>query len=115
MENNENEEADMYLKFSDYNYNRLKADIFNITRGDLISYNATILFEGNQKNIPVLEGFEIQKLNEKIYIQPHIHNTGRYSVGHNQIHKDENVYGELPNVVADEELNVEEHQHETHH
>lgn len=114
MDLNDNEEPDLFLKFSDLQYDKFRNEIFNITRGDLIAFNATIIFEGNQKSVPVLEVFGMEKKNQHIFIQPHIHFSGRYSTENkNNIHKNDSVYNDLPGLVSDEEIDV--HQRETTH
>jgi hypothetical protein len=114
LKNNDNEEPDLYLKFPDYHYNHHKHSILNITRGDYVAFNATIMFEGNAKSTPMLEAFGFEVLNEHIFIQPHIHHSGRYSVSNEgTIHKDDSIYKEIPGLVSDEEIVVD--QHETNH
>ena len=114
MEKNQEEEPDLYLKFTDYQYDNFKSEIFNITRGDFVSYNATFLTTGEDNAPPVLEVFGFQKLNEHIYIQPHIHHNSRYSIDHSEhIKKDSIIYTELPNLVTNDELDL--NQKETFH
>jgi hypothetical protein len=38
---------------------------------------------------------------------------GRYSVGHEVIHKNDSIYNELPDLIADEDSEID--QHETYH
>lgn len=114
MEKNQEEDPDLYLKFTDFQYDIYKTDIFNITRGDLVSFNATILHAGEKVAMPTLELFGFRKLNDHIYIQPHIHHNSRYSVDHAQpIHKDDAVYKELPGLISNDEVKI--NQHETYH
>lgn len=114
MEKNQEEEPDLYLKFTDYQYDIFKSDIFNITRGDYVSFNATFLTTGDQNSAPVLEVFGFQKLSDHIFIQPHIHHNSRYSIDHNEhINKDSIIYKELPNLVTNDELDI--NQKETFH
>ncbi len=70
------DESDIYLKLSDNQYDLFKDRIFNITRGDLINFNATFLYEGDIRSSPVLESFGIEKGIEHINLEPHIHHTG---------------------------------------
>ncbi len=108
------EDADFYLNFHDYIYERYKADIFNITRGDMVSFNATFVSVGSVKSVPMLEAFEFEKLNEHIELNPHIHHHGRYSVdGDKNLNRGDVVYKELPKFVTDEEIKM--NQHESHH
>ena len=114
MNNNLNEDPDLFLKFSDYNYNNYKDEILSIKRGDHIKFNATMIFEGNHRGIPLLEVFDMQKSGDGIKINPHIHDQGRYAIGdHKVIHKDNSLYKEIPNLISDEEKEL--NQHETHH
>ncbi len=114
MEQTETEDPDLYLKFTDYNYDMYKNKIFNITRGDFVNFNATFMHLGDDGAVPLLESFGFDKLEGHIYIQPHVHHNGRYSVPHDSvIHKDQAVYKELPGIVSDDELNVD--QKETFH
>jgi hypothetical protein len=114
MEKNQDEEPDLYLKFTDYQYENFKSEIFNITRGDYVAYNATILTTGEDNSSPVLEVFGFQKLGDHIFIQPHIHHNSRYSVGHPEhIKKDSAIYKELPNLVTSDEMDID--QKETTH
>ena len=52
------EEGDLYLKLDENYYNKYKHLVFNMTRGDYIHYNATVLEEGSQ-GAYILEGFGI--------------------------------------------------------
>ncbi len=114
MDKSENDHPDIFLKFSEFNYNVYKDDILTLKRGDHISFNATIIFEGNHKAIPLLEAFEFEKKGEGIIINPHIHHDGRYSIGEqNHIHKDNSIYQEIPSLISDEEKDIK--QTETHH
>ncbi len=114
MEKNQEEDPDIYLKFTDYQYEQYKSDIFNITRGDYVSFNATILSTGDDKTIPILEVFGLNNLKEHIYIEPHIHHNSRYSIAHGEhIKKDEAIYKEIPSLVSNDEVEIE--QHETYH
>jgi hypothetical protein len=114
MEKNEMEDADLYLKFTDYQYDQHKHQIFNITRGDYVSFNATFFNMGDENTVPSLEIFGFDKLSDHIYIQPHIHHNGRYSVPHETvIHKDNVIYKELPDLVSDDEVHID--QKETYH
>ena len=87
MNKNTNEEPDLFLKFSEYNYNNYKNDIVSMKRGDHIRFNATVLFEGNHRGIPLLEVYEMEKTGEGIKINPHIHDQGRYSIGDDKVIK----------------------------
>ncbi len=114
MNNDTNEEPDLFLKFSEYNYNNYKDEILSMKRGDHIRFNATVLFEGNHRGIPLLEVYEMKKSGEGIKINPHIHDQGRYSTGHDKvIHKNDKIYNEIPNLISDDEKEL--NQHETHH
>jgi hypothetical protein len=114
MEKTDTEDPEIQLKFTDYQYEQFKGEIFNITRGDSIHFNATIIQTGDSNSVPVLEAFGFEKLNEHIYIQPHIHHNTRYSVGHgDKIEKDGAVFKELQNLVSDNEVMVD--QEETFH
>jgi hypothetical protein len=113
MLDNHDEEPDLYLKLSDYQYNNYKDSIFNITRGDRVYFNATILHEGDKKSIPILEVFGFEKLGEHIHIDPHIHYSGRYSLGHEDVHKNATLYGDVPGLISDEDRDI--NQHETNH
>jgi hypothetical protein len=108
-----NEEPDLYLKLSDYQYGNFKDSIFNLTRGDRVAFNASILHEGDRRSIPILEVFGFEKLKEHIHIDPHIHFQGRYSVGHEEVHQNHTIYNELPDLISDEDKDI--HQHETNH
>ena len=115
MQKNQEEDPDLYLKFTDYQYEVYKNEIFNITRGDYVAFNATILHTGQADTVPTLEVFVFEILNEHIFIQPHIHHNSRYSVDHAQaIHKDDAVYKEIPGLVSNDEVHIEK-QHETFH
>jgi len=108
------EDADFYLNFHDHVYEKYKADIFNITRGDMVSFNATFLTVGSEKSVPMLEAFDFEKLNEHIQLNPHIHHHGRYSVdGDKVVNRGDVLYEELPKFVSDEDVKI--NQHETHH
>jgi len=114
MEKNNIEDPDLYLKFTDYQYELHKHQIFNITRGDYVDFNATFVNLGDHETVPLLEAFGFEKLNEHIYIEPHIHHNGRYSIPHETvIHKDNVVYQEIPGLVSDDEVKID--QHETYH
>ncbi len=112
---NQSEDPDLYLKFTDYQYELNKHHIFNITRGDYVSFNATFVNMGDGgHNVPFLEAFGFDKQSGHIYIQPHIHHSGRYSVPHETvIHKDNVVYSELPDLVSDDDIKLD--QRETYH
>jgi hypothetical protein len=75
--NDKGDESDIYLKLSDYQYDEYKDNIFNITRGDLINFNATFIYEGDMRTSPVLECFGIEKGIDHINLEPHIHHTGK--------------------------------------
>lgn len=90
--NNANEVPDVFLQFTEYNYEKYKTQIVNTTRGDLIQFNATIRNVGDEQRIPLLEVNAFKKLNEKIYIAPHVHNSGRYQVNEEMIR---NIPGEI--------------------
>lgn len=114
MEKNDLEEADIYLKFTDYQYEYFKNEIFNLTRGDYVSFNATFMTVGDVNTIPQLEVFGFEKLKDHIYIQPHIHHNSRYSVNHDEhINKNEAVYKEIPNLVSNDDIDID--QKETFH
>ena len=100
MNNNSNEEPDLFISFTDYYYEKYKTQIINTTRGDQIQFNATIISGGE---IPILEVNGYRKLNDKIYINPHVHNTGRYHVPKDMIKKNSSLYSELPGLVSDED------------
>ncbi len=70
------DESDLYIKFSDYQYDQYKDIVFNITRGDVINFNATFLYEGDVRSSPILECFGLDKGIEHINLEPHIHHTG---------------------------------------
>jgi hypothetical protein len=114
MEKNDLEDADIYLKFDDHYYHKFKPTFLNMTRGDFVSFNATIMFTGNKQHVSVFEGFGIEQEAGHIFIQPHIHHNGRYSITEDKhAHKDESLYPELPNLVIDKDVDI--HQHETTH
>lgn len=114
MNNNQNDDPDLFLKFSEYNYNNYKDEILSMKRGDHIKFNATVIFEGNHRGIPLLEVYELEKSGEGIKINPHIHDHGRYAMGdHKNIHKDEKIYNEMPNLISDDDKEL--NQHETGH
>jgi hypothetical protein len=114
MSKQTSEDPDLFLKFSEYNYNIYKDEILSMKRGDHIKFNATMIFEGNHRGIPLLEVFEMEKSGEGIKINPHIHDHGRYSMGnHKAIHKNNTIYEEMPNLISDDEKDL--NQHETHH
>ena len=114
MEQNDLEDADIYLKFDDHFYQKFKPIFLNMTRGDFVSYNATIMFTGNRQHVSIFEGFAIQPESGHIFINPHIHHNGRYSIVEDKhAHKDEQLYPELPNLVIDKDVEI--HQHETTH
>jgi hypothetical protein len=101
----DSEDPDFYLNFHDYDYQKYQNDIFNITRGDMVSFNATIASIGSSKSFPILEAFEFMKLNDHIEMHPHIHHHGRYSVdGDKDIKIGDSVYKELPRFVSDEKV-----------
>lgn len=106
MIENESEEPELQLKFTDSKYSKYKMDILNTTRGDFIRFNATIMFEGSLNNVPILETLEYQKLDKKIFINPHVHNTGRYSTAGKQLEADTSIYSELPSLISDSSKNV---------
>jgi hypothetical protein len=68
--------SDIYLKLSDYQYDQYKDSVFNMTRGDLVNFNATFLYEGDVNSSPVLECFGIERGMDHINIEPHIHHAG---------------------------------------
>lgn len=114
MDNTSNEHPDLFLKFSEFNYNNFMDDILSLKRGDQLRFNASIIFEGNHRGIPILEAFEFEKFGESIKINPHVHHDGRYSVGEKiSIHKDNSIYKEVPNLISDDEKEIQ--QKETHH
>lgn len=114
MDKSENEHPDLFLKFSEYNYQNYMDDILSLKRGDHVRFNATIIFEGNHRAVPLLEAFEFEKIGDGIKINPHVHHDGRYSVGNNNvIHKNNSIYRDMPNLISDEEKEVK--QKETHH
>ena len=114
MDNNENEDADIYLKFDDHYYQKYKPTFLNMTRGDFLSYNATIMFTGNQKFTSIFEGFGIKQETGHIFIHPHIHHNGRYSIKEEKhAHKDDQLYPELPNLLIDKDVDIA--QLETNH
>jgi len=115
MDKSGNEHPDLFLKFSEYNYHTYMDDILSLKRGDHVRFNATIIFEGNPRAIPLLDAFEFEKSGgQGITINPHIHHDGRYSVGKdNVIHKDNALYKDVPNLISDEEKEIK--QKETHH
>jgi hypothetical protein len=107
MEKNDSEEGDLSLKFSEIQYDHFRNEIFNITRGDLVAFNATIIFEGDKKTQPVLEAFGFSKKSEHIYIHPHIHSRGRYSTEQRHaIHKNDSIYKDVPSLISDEEIEL---------
>lgn len=73
----EDPEPDLSIRIQEYQYNLMKNAIFNLTRGDYVEYNATFMSEGNKDNGPTLDGFGIRSLNEHVYIQAHIHHSGK--------------------------------------
>jgi hypothetical protein len=116
MENNTNEDPELYLKFSEHQYKQHQHEVFSITRGDYVAFNATIFFEGNSKNSPVLEAWGFEKQPGHVYIEPHIHHTGRYSIDSihdGTIHQNDTIFSENTNLVADDEVKTP--QHETYH
>jgi hypothetical protein len=76
MSNDTAEDADIYLKFDDHYYKKYKNTFLNLTRGDFIDYNATIMFTGNSEHVSVFEGFGVNHLGGHIFIHPHIHHKG---------------------------------------
>ena len=113
-EKTDNENPDLFVKFSEYKYNIYMDEILELKRGDHVKFNATVIFEGNHRGMPLLEAFEFAKVGDNIKLNPHIHHDGRYSVGDGiVVHKDNSVYSDVPNLVADEEKDMK--QSETHH
>jgi hypothetical protein len=111
MQDKHDEEPDLFVKFNDYQYGNYKDSIFNLTRGDKVYFNATILHEGDRRSIPILEVFGFEKLvGEHIYIEPHIHYSGRYSLGHDDVHKNATLYGDVPGLISDEDRQIEQHE-----
>lgn len=116
------EDGDLYLKFDQHFYSEVKDIIFNLNRGDHLSFNATFINEGDGHHSPYLEAFGLDASDDsKIDISPHIHHTGRYSLdkevethADHQLHKNESLYGDLEGFVVDEDVNLEK-QVETSH
>lgn len=111
---NNSEDGDIYLKIDDYNYNKMKNDIYNLIRGDHIYFNATVVSEGNERYPLIAEPFELAKKDGKINITSHIHHHGRYSMDvnnhsdkHKHIKTNETVYSELNEFVADKEVDTD--------
>lgn len=72
-------ESEIYLKMNEEYYQQYKETVLALTRGDMINFNATVLYEGNIGKPPVLESFGLIKEEEHIKISPHIHDNGNFS------------------------------------
>ena len=98
------DKTDLILEVTDKIYNRYKIDIMNITRGDEISFNATVKQvpskKGNNVGIVVLD--EIKLTGRNIHINPHVHEDGRYGTEGGKFEEGKQIYEELPNVVTTE-------------
>ena len=98
------DKTDLILEVTDKIYNKYKIDIMNITRGDEISFNATVKQipskKGNNVGIVVLD--EIKLTGRNIHINPHVHEDGRYGTEGNNFEEGKQMYEELPNVVTTE-------------
>jgi len=110
--NDTSEDGDLYLKLDDYKYSKFKNVIYNLTRGDHLYFNATILHEAGLKRNTLAEPFDLAKKEDHININPHIHHHGRYSLDdhhsleHQPIHKNDHVYEELSDFVVDKEVDT---------
>ena len=98
------DKTDLILEVTDKIYNKYKIDIMNITRGDEISFNATVKqipsAKGNNVGIVVLD--EIKLTGRNIHINPHVHEDGRYGTKGGNFEEGKQMYEELPNVVTTE-------------
>ena len=104
-ENEKSDKTDFVIEVTDKVYNKYKIDIMNITRGDEIAFNATI------KQVPCPYGRHlamgildnIKLTGRSIYIDPHVHEEGRYGTKGQTFEKGKNVFNELPHVVTEED------------
>lgn len=128
--NDTSEDGDLYLKLNESKYEENKKLVFDLSRGDHIYFNATIL--KIDRGIIIAEGFEIDKISDSIIINPHIHHSGRYSFDkskhdhdHNHNHNynnnvnkiisaDEVIFNELSDFKVAENIDFEK-QKETYH
>ena len=103
-----NDKTDLVLEVTDKIYNRYKIDIMNITRGDEISFNATVKQvpskKGNNVGIVVLD--EIKLTGRNIHINPHVHEDGRYGTNGGNFEEGKQMYNELPNVITTKGKNL---------
>ena len=95
-----NDKTDLVLEVTDKVYNKYKIDIMNITRGDEISFNATVKQTPSQgKNVGVVILDDIKLTGRNIHINPHIHENGRYGTEGRSFEEGKQMFNELPNVV----------------
>lgn len=123
------EDGDLYLKLSDSKYEEEKKMIFDISRGNHIMFNATIL--KIDRGIIIAEGISFEKYSDSIVINPHIHHSGRYSFdnkGHDHDHNhnhiitppkkgvnaNETIFNELKDFKVAENIDFDK-QKETYH
>ena len=130
------QDGDLYLKITDRQYNQLKDVIYEINRGIRVEFNATIISEGNERSVPILDAFGLEIFQDdletiskdqtdikenKINIDAHIHHEGRYSLDNQQlthkdhiIHSNENLYDNMNDFITEGEVNLEDDK-ETYH
>ena len=104
----ESDKTDLILEVTDKVYNKYKIDIMNITRGDEISFNATIKQtpSNNGKNVGIVVLDEIKKTGRNIHINPHVHENGRYGTKGGNFEEGKQMFNELPNVVTSGSKNL---------
>ena len=107
-ENAESDKTDLIIEVTDRVYNKYKIDILNITRGDEIEFNATVKQNPNyQTRVPIVTLDEMKITGRSIYINPHVHEDGRYGTQGGRIDEGQKVYNELPNVVSKGKKNLQ--------
>jgi hypothetical protein len=107
-ENAESDKTDLIIEVTDRVYNKYKIDILNITRGDEIEFNATVRQNPNyQTRVPIVTLDEMKITGRSIYINPHVHEDGRYGTQGGRIDEGQKVYNELPNVVSKGKKNLQ--------
>ena len=96
------ENTDLILEVTDKVYEKYKIDIMNLTRGDEISFNATVKQTPSNKgnNVPIVLLNNIKLTGNNIHINPHVHENGRYGTKEGQFEEGKKIYEELPNVVT---------------
>ncbi len=97
-----NDNTDLILEVTDKVYEKYKIDIMNLTRGDEISFNATVKQTPSNKgnNVPIVLLNNIKLTGNNIHINPHVHENGRYGTKEGQFEEGKKIYEELPNVVT---------------